>query len=446
LVGRIAWATRCANLRPRNRPDDIGLGSSLEPSAAPNARASSRDKARCDADKSLTDVGDVFDLSRIRPPPVNRCPPGSATQPEQLFKGAPLVGAPGWYVVRWRAPVPSGSPMRWLRRFALMAVAVTVGLAALVFSIVRAHWVEGPAGPAVAVSMPPVASSTGTGAADLASAEREREEAKVTTNQLRKSLAAAEQRVSDLEAANAGLSADVQAASDAADVARQNLQSITSEVGTLTAALTGAAPESSGLKAPAAANSEARQEAARPDQDLGGRDEGSAIAKMEESEQSVGLRAVGERPVESGLGADPAIPTEPEEKLQLQALLVDLDPAVGPRGLLMTVPGGVLFRTDSDEIDQTSYPTLAKIAELISIYRTHQVLIVGHTDASREAAYNQMLSKRRADLVKQFLVANFDIDAARLATEGKGEEAPIASNGTHAGREANRRVEVLLLN
>jgi OmpA-OmpF porin, OOP family len=112
----------------------------------------------------------------------------------------------------------------------------------------------------------------------------------------------------------------------------------------------------------------------------------------------------------------------------------------------MTVPGGALFRTDSDEIDQTSYPTLAKTAELISIYRTHQVLIVGHTDASREAAYNQMLSKRRADLVKQFLVDNFDIDAARLATEGKGEEAPIASNGTHAGREANRRVEVLLLN
>ena len=137
---------------------------------------------------------------------------------------------------------------------------------------------------------------------------------------------------------------------------------------------------------------------------------------------------------------------ESKQKLQVEALLTDLKPVVERSGLLMTVPGSPLFRADNDEIEQTSYPTLAKIAELISIYRTHRVLIVGHTDASGEAAYNQMLSKRRADLVKRFLVDNFDIDAARLATEGKGEDAPIASNGTLAGREANRRIELLLLN
>jgi outer membrane protein OmpA-like peptidoglycan-associated protein len=221
----------------------------------------------------------------------------------------------------------------------------------------------------------------------LASATRE--EAKVTIDQLKSRLAAAEQQVSELKATNASLSADLRAfqtaASNATDMARQNLEAITSGVDTLNA-------------------------------------------------------------VQNALGSDLVSALESKEKLQVEALLTDLKPVVERSGLLMTVPGSPLFRADSSEIEQMSYSTLAKVAELINIYRTHRVLIVGHTDASGDAAYNQMLSKRRADLVKQFLVGNFDVDAARLITEGKGEDAPIASNGTLVGREANRRIEVLLLN
>jgi outer membrane protein OmpA-like peptidoglycan-associated protein len=283
----------------------------------------------------------------------------------------------------------------------------------------------------------------------LASAARDREEAKVTIDQLRSRLVAAKQRVSEVEAINASLSADLQAlqtaASNAAEVARQNLKALTSRVETLTAAMGSDAEGASGPEAPAATSSETGQgepsraqaipEAIRP----GGSDQESATAK------ALPPAPVGEPPAHSGLSADLSA-MESKEKLQVAALLTDLKPVAERSGLLMTVPGGPLFRADSDEIKQTSYPTLAKLAELLNIYRSHRVLIVGHTDASGEAAYNQMLSQRRADLVKQFLVDNFEIDAARLATAGQGENAPIASNRTLAGREANRRVEVLLLN
>ena len=101
------------------------------------------------------------------PRPVNSWPAGSVKPRRHPFEGAPVAGAPGWYVVRRTAPVPSGDPLRWSRRFRLTAVAVTAGLVALVLvlSMVRAHWSEAPAEQAVVVAMPPLAISPGTGAA-----------------------------------------------------------------------------------------------------------------------------------------------------------------------------------------------------------------------------------------------------------------------------------------
>jgi OOP family OmpA-OmpF porin len=72
-------------------------------------------------------------------------------------------------------------------------------------------------------------------------------------------------------------------------------------------------------------------------------------------------------------------------------------------------------------------------------------MIVGHTDSIGDEAYNQTLSHRRAELVKQFFVDHFDVEPARLSIDGRGEAQPIASNDTVSGRQANRRVEVLIL-
>ena len=135
-----------------------------------------------------------------------------------------------------------------------------------------------------------------------------------------------------------------------------------------------------------------------------------------------------------------------EMRLQVQGLLIDLDAKVDQRGLRMVVPGGSLFEINSDSIEPTAHDTLAKVAELIDAYKDHEVVIVGHTDAIGEDSYNRVLSQRRANLVKQFFVENFEIPGERLKTEGQGEGQPIASNQTVEGRQANRRVEVLILN
>ena len=110
------------------------------------------------------------------------------------------------------------------------------------------------------------------------------------------------------------------------------------------------------------------------------------------------------------------------------------------------VPGGLLFAMNSEAVQEGAHDTLAKVAELISVYDDRKVLIVGHTDAVGDAAYNKQLSERRAELVKQFFVDNFEVEEDRLSTQGFGEARPIASDATGAGRRANRRVEVLILN
>jgi len=129
-----------------------------------------------------------------------------------------------------------------------------------------------------------------------------------------------------------------------------------------------------------------------------------------------------------------------------QALLAGLKPEKDARGLSMTVPGAQLFAVDSDEIDPSAFEALASVAKLVDLYDGRDVLIIGHTDAVGDAGYNQQLSERRAALVKQFFVERFDINSSRLQIEGQGEENPITSNATADGRDANRRVEVVILN
>ena len=135
-----------------------------------------------------------------------------------------------------------------------------------------------------------------------------------------------------------------------------------------------------------------------------------------------------------------------EKRLHVQSLLADLDSKLDEQGLMTTVPGGLLFAVDSELVQESAHDTLAKVAELISVYDDRKVLIVGHTDAIGDAAYNKQLSERRAELVKQFFVDNFEVEEDRLSTQGLGEERPIASEATREGRRANRRVEVLILN
>ena len=111
-------------------------------------------------------------------------------------------------------------------------------------------------------------------------------------------------------------------------------------------------------------------------------------------------------------------------------------------GWWMTVPDGLVFAPGSNELAPGTEAVVAQIAALVSYFGDAPVRIVGHTDSFGDASVNRELSLARAETVARLLVDRFEVDAARIATEGFGEEQPIASNATIEGRRTNRRVEV----
>jgi outer membrane protein OmpA-like peptidoglycan-associated protein len=147
------------------------------------------------------------------------------------------------------------------------------------------------------------------------------------------------------------------------------------------------------------------------------------------------------------LGGRPAalsfanLPTE--KRIQIRKLLADLHSGMDERGLVTTVPADALFATGSDRLRPDASGTLGKVGQLIKAAGNRQVLIVGHTDGLGASSYDQHLSERRAETVKQYLVDNFALAPTRLTAEGRGDSRPVASNATP---EANRRIEVMILN
>ncbi len=104
---------------------------------------------------------------------------------------------------------------------------------------------------------------------------------------------------------------------------------------------------------------------------------------------------------------------------------------------------GVYFDTNSAEIKAESSPTLTEIAKLLTDRPSLKLLVVGHTDNQGDFDYNMGLSGRRAEAVARALSDQHGIDGGRLRSAGVGFLAPVASNDTAAGREKNRRVELV---
>jgi outer membrane protein OmpA-like peptidoglycan-associated protein len=103
----------------------------------------------------------------------------------------------------------------------------------------------------------------------------------------------------------------------------------------------------------------------------------------------------------------------------------------------------ILFDYDKATIRKESYSALQSIADIMKEYPNAKFLIEGHTDSRGSDSYNMKLSKERAASVKDYLTT-IGMDASRLTSEGYGEERPIATNKTAAGRQQNRRVEISL--
>ena len=101
----------------------------------------------------------------------------------------------------------------------------------------------------------------------------------------------------------------------------------------------------------------------------------------------------------------------------------------------------VHFDFDKSAIRPDAVPILNEAAETLRGEGGVAVIVEGHTDSVGTDAYNQKLSHRRADAVRQYLVKH-GIAANRITTEGLGESRPVASNDTPDGRAQNRRVEL----
>jgi len=109
--------------------------------------------------------------------------------------------------------------------------------------------------------------------------------------------------------------------------------------------------------------------------------------------------------------------------------------------VLVTMTSQTAFDTDSADIKPAFHSTLDKLADVVVRYGKSTLTVVGHTDDLGSNAYNQKLSERRALSVAQFLESR-RVNGMRLATAGRGELDPVASNASESGRQANRRVEI----
>ncbi|ARU31285.1 flagellar motor protein MotB [Sulfuriferula sp. AH1] len=127
---------------------------------------------------------------------------------------------------------------------------------------------------------------------------------------------------------------------------------------------------------------------------------------------------------------------------QLESELSDLSAQKTERGIVVTF-GDVLFNTDDARLKQSGLSNVQKLADILKQNPQRVVLIEGYTDNTGTPEHNQMLSERRALSVGTALT-ELGISRDRITTRGYGEAYPAARNDTAAGRQFNRRVEIVL--
>ncbi|VAW81295.1 Outer membrane protein A precursor, partial [hydrothermal vent metagenome] len=111
--------------------------------------------------------------------------------------------------------------------------------------------------------------------------------------------------------------------------------------------------------------------------------------------------------------------------------------------LKIDVSSEVSFDFNSANLKPAFRPTLNKVAGILARYPKTMVTVIGHTDNIGSEAYNHSLSERRARSVMDYLI-DHGVAAYRLNAVGRGETQPRATNATEAGRQLNRRVEILV--
>jgi len=131
-----------------------------------------------------------------------------------------------------------------------------------------------------------------------------------------------------------------------------------------------------------------------------------------------------------------------QQTADMQRQIDALQAKVTDRGLVLTL-GDVLFSSGRADLKAGASGHLDRLVAFLIRYPTRTAAIEGYTDNVGSEDFNQGLSERRADSVRSYLTEH-GVDGARLSATGGGESDPVADNGTAAGRQQNRRVEVVI--
>jgi outer membrane protein OmpA-like peptidoglycan-associated protein len=126
---------------------------------------------------------------------------------------------------------------------------------------------------------------------------------------------------------------------------------------------------------------------------------------------------------------------------QLESQLAELNANKTERGLVVTLHD-VLFDTNRARLKPGGIREVQKLADVLDKHPQRTVAIEGFTDSTGSDERNQELSEQRANAVRDALLG-MGISANRITTRGYGKSLPVASNATQAGRQLNRRVEIL---
>lgn len=128
---------------------------------------------------------------------------------------------------------------------------------------------------------------------------------------------------------------------------------------------------------------------------------------------------------------------------QLEQELRDMQARETERGTEITLPD-VLFAVDGAELKPGAMRNMQPLVDYLKANEGRNLLIEGHTDSTGSDAHNQELSQARAEAVRDFFIAQ-GVAADRLTVKGYGERFPIAPNDNTAGRQENRRVDIVVL-
>ena len=130
-------------------------------------------------------------------------------------------------------------------------------------------------------------------------------------------------------------------------------------------------------------------------------------------------------------------------RMTLEQRLAELQAKRTDRGLVVGLQGDVLFAVDQSTLSPGGLREVDRVASVLRDFPQAHAIIEGHTDSTASDSYNLALSERRANAVRTELVTT-GIDPSRLLARGMGESYPKAPNDTAAGRQQNRRVEVIV--